>query len=140
MDTSRFDAWTRRRFGLATTSALATALGLVAADEATARRKRRKKKKGRCREKTESCSKKKKCCKNLSCAKVGLSAHTFCCRTTRETCTGIEGECCGDRVCDFITGLEGFRCCGVQPASCGSDQDCCNGYLCNNEGNCIEIL
>ncbi len=54
MDDSRFDAWTRRRFGLAAGSSLATLFGLLHLDEAEGRnnhRKRRRKRKQRRREK-----------------------------------------------------------------------------------------
>ena len=132
--TSRFDAWTRRRIGRAATGGFALLLGSGRAD---ARKKRKKK---RCRKLTESCGGKKKCCKNYKCATVGIGAPTFCCRPTRQACTGIEGECCGDRVCNFISGMSGFRCCAIAPGSCNSNQDCCTGYRCNNEGHCIEVV
>lgn len=45
MDDSRFDAWTRRRFGLITGGALATLLGLLDLDEADASRKSRRRRK-----------------------------------------------------------------------------------------------
>jgi len=45
MDDSRFDAWTRRRFGLATGGALATLFGLLDADDADASRKSRRRRK-----------------------------------------------------------------------------------------------
>ena len=45
MDDSRFDAWTRRRFGLAAGGLSASLLGLVSLDDAAAKKKRKKKKK-----------------------------------------------------------------------------------------------
>jgi hypothetical protein len=137
MDTSRFDAWTRRQFGRTSSGVLVAALGLAAGEGAVARKKHKKKQK--CRKVTESCGGKKKCCKNFTCDTIGIGAGTFCCRETQQTCTGIEGECCGDRVCNFIDGLESFRCCGVLAGSCDSDRDCCTGFLCNNQGQCIEV-
>jgi hypothetical protein len=135
MDATRFDAWTRRTFGLATASALAAALGLTGDNTAEARRRKKRK----CRNLTESCGGKKKCCKSYHCATVGISVKTFCCRSTQQVCTGIDGECCGDRVCGRVAGLQQFRCCAVAPNACSSNNDCCENYRCNG-GKCIEVL
>jgi hypothetical protein len=138
MINSRFDAWTRRRFGLATGGALAAALGLAAIDVAEAKKKKRKK---RCRRINQSCkedSKKKRCCKDLRCdeGKVVLSSLS-CCRYFQARCDS-EIECCTSFKCQPAVGLAGNRCCGALGVSCEEHADCCagDGVICGSDHNC----
>ena len=94
MDATRFDAWTRRRFGLAAGGAVAAALGLGGPIESEAG-----KKKMRCRKLQQSCKpsgRKKRCCKGkgLLCEiVVGLNGR-HCCRGVGAACTET-ADCCG---------------------------------------------
>jgi hypothetical protein len=99
MDDSRFDTWTRRRFGLATTGAVAAALGLFAVDDAEAKRKKRKRKKRkRCIELTKPCHVGgRKCCHNHECKtfNAGASGTFFCCSGAGNPCSSGEPCCPG---------------------------------------------
>ena len=108
MDGTRFDAWTRRRFGLATGGALASLLGLSMLDEAEAKKNNNNKnnnknKKKKCRKLGQSCditNKNKKCCnaKQL-CAQVkNLGSGTFCCKQRGDNCS-VNDDCCGTDKC-----------------------------------------
>jgi hypothetical protein len=103
LDGSRFDAWTRRRFGLATGgAAVASLLGSIGVHEAEAKKKRKKKKK--CRKLQQSCdqsNKKKKCCnKNQLCAQVShLGSGNHCCKQRGQGCSE-DADCCGSDRCD----------------------------------------
>ena len=112
MDGSRFDTWTRRRFGLAAGgAAIAGLLGLAGLDDADARRRRRrKKKKDKCRKLGEFCNqsiREQQCCNSTYlCANVAtLGSGNFCCKQ-RDTPCGTSSECCGNDFCDGAT----FRC------------------------------
>ena len=74
MDGPEFDAWTRRRFGLAAGGALAALVGLATTD---AKKKRCKKLGARCRR-----NGKRKCCGQLKCDATGFAGQrpTVCCR------------------------------------------------------------
>jgi hypothetical protein len=137
MEGSRFDTWTRRRVGLATGGLAASLLGLA---DPAAEARRRKKKKKRCRKVTETCGgRNQKCCKDLRCATVGIGTTEICCIDVRQACNGDPGQCCGARTCDFIDGLSGIRCCGVTQSPCSNSNQCCRGYLCNNQGLCEQV-
>jgi len=107
MDGSRFDAWTRRRFGAAMGGGLAALLGLATLDETEA--KNHHKKKPRCiKEASARCSRKKPCCK-----KKGLT-----CLPTLENPGGP------------------LRCCRVGKERCQSDEECCSGSCMDNRCSC----
>jgi gas vesicle protein len=126
MDASRFDAWTRRRFGLVAGGSIASLAGLSLLADADAKKKKKKKK---CRKSLQPCGgKKKKCCKNLTCSDT-LTADSVCCKPTAGTCTD-QSECCGDTICDDIDGLEGTRCCFVADKPCTEKEDCCGDLVC----------
>jgi hypothetical protein len=96
MDASRFDAWTRRNFGLAAGGALAALLGLSAADA------KKKGKKKRCRKLGATCNPggKRKCCGKLRCDHHGINSvdQTFCCKTVGKSCKdGL--DCCTPLEC-----------------------------------------
>jgi hypothetical protein len=104
MDGPEFDAWTRRRFGLAAGGSLATLVGLATAD---ARQKRKK----RCRKFRRACKPggKRKCCGDLKCRATGFAGEfpPTCCKTDGKPCAEqrdcCQGLCCGgpegDRTC-----------------------------------------
>jgi hypothetical protein len=121
MDGSRFDAWTRRRFGLAAGGAIGSLLGLhdVEPDDAEAKKRKR-----RCRKLGQSCTPggRRKCCK-----KRGLSCQIFeegsdarrCCRKGNEVCTD-DSDCCSQ---DCVDG----RCaCKSNGMTCFADPVCCS--------------
>ena len=111
MDGSRFDAWTRRQFGVAAAGAAAT--GLLGLQDAAARHKNKhdgnknsnkNNNKKQCRKTGQSCDetrKKKKCCnKNELCAQVkGQGAGNRCCKQNGEGCKR-DSDCCGNDRCD----------------------------------------
>ena len=108
MDGERFDAWTRRRFGLAAGGAAASLLGLLGMEDAEAKKKHKnkkknKKKKNKCKNLGQSCDqtqKNKKCCKSSQlCAQVqGLGSGNFCCKQRGSNCS-VNTDCCGNDKC-----------------------------------------
>lgn len=105
MDDLRFDAWTRRRFGLVAGGTLAALLGLAESQATEAKRKRRPK---RCRKLGETCdnTKRSKSCCNaaLLCAQVTqVGQANVCCKQAGQDCANSR-ECCGNDACDSATG------------------------------------
>lgn len=121
MDEERFDAWTRRRFGLAVGSAAVSALGILGAiglseEDADAarrnrnndkgrndRRRRRRRRRDQCRKLGQSCDesrRRQRCCnENQLCAQVSeLGSGNFCCRQLTQSCSSNE-DCCGGNRC-----------------------------------------
>jgi hypothetical protein len=99
MDDSRFDVWTRRRFGLAAGGLAAILLG----DEAVAKKKRKK----RCRKKGANCGGKRKCCRRLRCAEtgeVGIPVRRCCTDDPTATCRS-DADCCLPLACSPMTSL-----------------------------------
>jgi hypothetical protein len=87
MSGSRFDHWTRRRFGLAAGALAAGRFGLA---ELSADAKKHKK---RCKKLGESCvDGGRKCCHGRTCG-GDPALGTFCCKQGGETCSG-NGDCC----------------------------------------------
>jgi hypothetical protein len=86
MDGSFFDAWTRRHFGVASGSLIASLLTANLATNVTAKKRRKKKKCGKRRKRCHGkCVKKSLCCGDGDCP-----ANTYCC----------EGDCVSlDRPC-----------------------------------------
>ena len=130
MESSRFDAWTRRRFGLAVGGGAAALLGLSQLDDADA-----KKKKKRCKKIKQACKakgKKKRCCKKLTCGtSVAIPEGTHCCRKAPGTCTDAT-ECCAPALCD-----DGACCFLAGDGPCTSDEQCCDFGVCNTDtGEC----
>lgn len=107
MDGSRFDAWTRRRFGLVAGSALAAALGSASPDnvadvEANTHQQRRGRRRKRCRKPQRVCVPGgRRCCGGHACRTVGIPPRgPFCCRDFDQPCpSGNDDECCEDFVC-----------------------------------------
>lgn len=108
MEGSRFDSWTRRKFGLATGGAAAAGLlGLLGATETEAKNNNnnnKNKKKKKCRKLGQTCDENKKnqsCCNvNQLCANVSsLGSGTFCCKQNGQGCS-VSSDCCGKNICD----------------------------------------
>lgn len=104
MDGTRFDAWTRRRFGMVTGGAAASLLGLSELLDADAKKNKKKKNKKKCKKLGQSCNqskKKKKCCnKSQLCAQVsGKGDGNYCCKQAGQGCSK-DHDCCGADTCD----------------------------------------
>jgi hypothetical protein len=123
MDGLRFDAWTRRRFGLAAGGAAAFLAGLIrASDDVAAKKKRRK----RCRKLSQVCTQggKKKCCGDRFCARpFTFTVEDRCCKGGGERCTGEEDPTC----CTGICTLAGDCFCKTGGQPCDRNGQCCSG-------------
>jgi hypothetical protein len=108
MDDARFDAWTRRRFGLAAGGLAATALGLAGMENAQTRKKRKK----RCRKLGAGCTSggKRRCCGTLRCDRISFedSPRTRCCRAEDQPCADHH-DCC-ENLCCQPSGVCGAQC------------------------------
>jgi hypothetical protein len=98
MDSIRFDAWTRRRFGMAAGSTLGALLGLISRRDTAAKHHHHKKK---CIKLGHPCTpgRSPKCCtkrRNLLCDLTvhNSTVHTVCCLAQHESCLGHEDLCC----------------------------------------------
>jgi hypothetical protein len=110
VDSSRFDIWTRRRFGIAAGGLAAVIAGLVAANDVDAKRKNKSKKKRRRRKR---------------------------CRKLLRSCTPGGKPCCRENACepiDFENG--GFLCCKPFGKSCSDGEECCSGVCLTPENIC----
>jgi hypothetical protein len=107
MDATRFDAWTRRRFGTTAAGAIAGLLGLAERRTATGKKKRKRK------------SRKRKC------EKLGTRCNP---RNDRQVC-------CGALFCQQVPELGGNRCCQSRFATCSRDADCCANLECVGTDN-----
>jgi len=113
MDDKRFDAWTRRRFGLEAGigGALAGLFMLASGDDADGkknRKKRRRRRRKRCLRKNDPCTQggKRKCCQELRCDfPAAVSMRTHCCGVAEERCDE-DFDCC----VRFQCSLERGRC------------------------------
>lgn len=138
MDGPRFDAWTRRRFGLAVGGAIASIIGLAAGDTAANRQKHVRV--ARCKKLTQPCSTKKspkydsrRCCdkiNRLHCDRGEFSSAFRCCYDYQQVCSGAPGECCRDLTCGSVPALSGSRCCAKPGSACRTGNDCCDGGGC----------
>jgi hypothetical protein len=114
MDGSRFDAWTRRRFGAVAAGLAVGCVGLITNYDRAAlgkngpARQRRKKKKKRRGEVNPACEPLRSRC----------NPHN-----TRELC-------CNGLACGVVADLDGNRCCRLRYGECTSDGDCCNNLRC----------
>jgi hypothetical protein len=133
MDSVRFDAWTRRRVGLATGGWAVSIISAIAPSSLIARKKHKKKK--RCKKVTRSCKTgkhKRRCCHGLRCAKVEGAAGRLCCRPLQAAC-GASSECCSDFFCGVVSELPpGTHCCGGSQVPCTEDADCCFNNPCTD--------
>ena len=132
MDALRFDAWTRRRIGLA---AGGLAASLLARDSPESAARKRKKK--RCVQVGAPCRNAKKarrCCRGLACDVTPGGPGRACCHRQRQTACNDDFECCGDQVlCTDRIGEPAFRCLGILGASCAETADCAGSLECESE-------
>lgn len=133
MDALRFDAWTRRRVGLA---AGGLAASLLARDVPEAAAKKRKK---RCVKVGAICRTSKKarrCCRGLACDVTPGGPGRFRCHRQRQAPCNNDRECCGDDVlCSDRTDDLTFLCRANLGAACGETADC-GGVLDCDGGTC----
>jgi hypothetical protein len=104
MRNSRFDLWTRRRFGLATGGLAASLLAVAASGDAEARKKRRK----RCKKAGKTCGGKRKCCRRFRCAPAGETETSLvkrCCKDAMGASCRSSADCCRPMGCNLMTGL-----------------------------------
>ena len=110
MDGSRFDAWTRRRFGGAMAGALALALGFAREPAAGRKSRRGKRKQSRPRFRHRACE-----------------AHRTSCNPRNE-----RRLCCSPLACGQVPALGGYHCCARRFQPCELDLDCCNNTVCRD--------
>jgi hypothetical protein len=93
MDGSRFDAWTRRRFGLVAGGLAAMLVGAIGPQVAKAKKKGKGK---RCKRLSAGCNPNGnlKCCGNLKCRPVPALGGNHCCRAVLGTPCVAPTECC----------------------------------------------
>jgi hypothetical protein len=150
MDDERFDAWTRRAFGVAAGGLAATILGLTATDDVDAKKKKRKKKK--CKGGKKKCGKKcipkSNCCTDADCGGGATCQDGTClCLAGERECEGTcipedvccPGEACGEN-CSCRRTVEGTGFCvqgGILIAcvQCNSSAECEAGDQCVQQ-NC----
>ena len=127
MDAKHFDAWTRRKFGLAAGSALAALLALRNEDDAGARRRR-------CLRQGRVCtSTGRRCCGKLECQNTfanGTWDNDVCCKPDGESCSA-ETICCRTN-CDAASG----KCKTCQGQVCAGPEECCPDYPDCENGFC----
>lgn len=135
MDGSRFDAWTRRGFGLAAGGVAGTLLAQAGLVGTEAKKKKKKKKKQCpelpvCRGFGASCTTDgtRSCCCGLDCRPAGMSGNA-CCRAAGTACT-TSGECCSTAP-NACTG--GFCFCKTNGQPCTSNGQCCS-FRCGATG------
>jgi hypothetical protein len=125
MDGSQFDAWTRRRFGLAAGGLSAALLGVVGLDGTEAKKKHKHKKKKKCKKLGVGCNptgKKKRCCKNLLCEPALMIGGNRCCLTDGLPCTNLEDCCSGFCLDDECQPTS----CKEIGQACATDEQCCS--------------
>ena len=126
MDGNRFDAWTRRRFGLAAGGAFAALFAARHADDAAATKRR-------CKRQGRACAVDGRgCCGKLECTGTfvdGTWVEQACCKPDGEPCTA-ESVCCLTN-CDAASGT----CKTCQGRECDAERPCCPYYECE-DGYC----
>lgn len=121
MDEKRFDAWTRRQFGLGAGGLAASLLGVLGIEDADSKAKTKDnngkhKSKGKGKGKNRGKHHGKHKGKGPKCKKAGTGG----CKTSRP-------DCCADLTCQAVPGFGGVRCCADDGASCSRAQQCCSG-------------
>jgi hypothetical protein len=116
MDDSRFDGWTRRRFGLATGGLFAALFGVTTTERTAAKHHRHHKPK-RCTKTETTCG--KKCVKGICCPGTDCSPDCECRRAVE-----------GDTFCFFTNSL-------VSCEQCESSTDCPDGQRCAKSSLCV---
>jgi hypothetical protein len=139
MDETRFDAWTRRRLGLAAGGLASFALRPETRHAVMAKKKH--KHRIRCQKVLAPCDpndKKRRCCSGLNCDVFDLQVGLRCCLGLRSLCEAGNNQCCGELLCSEVTQLGGTHCCSDGSAPCSEDEDCCFGAPCI-QGACAAI-
>lgn len=122
MDGSRFDAWTRRRVGLAAGGLTVGLLGLTGLAETEAKKKHKKK----CKKLGIGCNttgKKQRCCADLLCEPSTTVGGNRCCLDDGKACSNTN-DCCSGFCLDS-------RCqpnlCKTLGQACSANPQCCSG-------------
>jgi hypothetical protein len=141
MNDSPFHTWTRRRFGVTASGAMAAVLAAVACNDVTAKSGKRKKRRNRQKSRNQRClalhqhcrpgNARPHCCAGLTCDRAvtleGLLSQ--CCRQPQDVCTDTS-DCCYPASCNAVAGLTGRHCCRQRQATCSSDTECCGDLRC----------
>ena len=103
MHGSRFEAWTRRIFGIAAAGIVPILLGMGEREAASAKASRKKRHKRR-----------------------------PLCERLRTACNPDNNKhvCCGALICGTVPDLHGHHCCVSRFDSCSSQKDCCSNLDC----------
>jgi hypothetical protein len=129
MDEKRFDAWTRRRFGLGAGGLAASLLGVVGLEDADSKAKSKGnngKHKGNGKGRNGGNNGKHKGNgkrKGPKCKKAGTGCQPVVKKGKRRCCDGL--------TCGTVPGFGGLRCCADVGASCSRAQQCCGGACVN---------
>ena len=116
VDGSQFDAWTRRRFGLAAGGLVASLLGLTRLDAEAKKHKKKRKRKKRKRNQAAVCG------------------------TLGAICTpGVEPICCDNRLCGHAVNETADRCClpGGTPCTDANGFQCCTAFCIPESDQCL---
>src|SRR5215218_6322438 len=131
MDAKHFDAWTRRRFGLAAGSAVAALVAFRHTDDVAGKR--------RCKRLGRPCAfDGRRCCGTLQCDYNYFPDadpnETFCCKPDGASCTSDE-SCCSTN-CDSNSG----KCTTCGGRACGGAEMCCPKNPCQDGfcGGCVK--
>jgi hypothetical protein len=128
MDGTRFDLWTRRRFGAAAGGVAASLLSFLT-PASIAARKRKKKKKKRCTTLGVLCAGAPACCGDLRCDIIGggtASQIKLCCK--RQGSCRFNADCCVQRYCNAQKVC--VACEQANAACTPSGGECCPELLC----------
>jgi hypothetical protein len=110
VEQTRFDSWTRRRFGVAVGGLSGALLAMTGGAATEAKKKKKCKKTTCCTAVRGSCSTSDECCSPATCGqRTGIEGITVCCIPAGQPCTNIPGsqlECCGSLECNssFVCG------------------------------------
>jgi hypothetical protein len=136
MDGTVFDAWTRRRFGIASGGLIASLLTANLAMNVAAKKRRKKKKCGKRKKRCHgTCIKKTQCCRDSDCP-----AGTYCCEgdcVSLETCCvkGSNGPC--PEGCPCRRTVEGEQVCVTNEAVLCAQ--CSSSEACNKNERCVLV-
>jgi hypothetical protein len=111
MDAKRFDAWTRRRFGLGAGGLAASLLGFQGLDEAEGKKRH----KADAKDNKHKHHHRKHKGKGPKCKKAGTG------------CKPKKRRCCNGLTCQAVPGFGSLRCCAGTGAACSQPQECCSG-------------
>jgi hypothetical protein len=133
MDDGRFDAWTRRRFGLGFGGLAAGLLGAATGQGAVAKKK--KKPKGCTRKQKQKCRRQDRVCEKGKCV-IACNARNSACRGNNiiQLCGG------GQAFCDCSPLAEGgFACAATRPETCPAASECARDAECASGEVCVDV-